>query len=284
MLDRALDLSNAVWRLQGHRAAIARCLVLAFRYAAVSDEKREGLIWLGFNQDTGAAIDSIAARLLSGRLRESAWQAPDAVARGAAGPRWDSALLEARLRPLLDHRVRQEIDPFLRAMQRRLERDRARVHAFHDDLWISSQKRLSALANAPGERADADRRREQLRAAAIEREYGSKLGDLRHNYALRVTLEWVQALELYLPVERFDLLVRRRKGERRILLDWHPLVRMAEPPCCDWGLGLDSVRLVCDEKLHLTEPAGQAPCAACGKGWCRACHPAACSRCAKAGG
>lgn len=281
MLGRALDLPNAVWRLQGHRPAIGRCMVLAFRYTAVSDEKREGLIWLGFNQSTGAAIDSIVAKLQRGVLRETEWLPPDAAARDADGRCWDAAALGARLKPLLEHRVRLELDPFLRAMLRRLERDRARVHAYHDDLWTASQKRLAGMVDAPGKKAEADRRREQLRLSAIEREYRSKLDDLEHNYALRVRLEWVQALELYLPVQRFDLLVRRRKGERRIPLDWHPIVRMAEPPLCEWGLGLDSARLVCDDNLHLTEPEGQAPCAACDKPFCRACHPVACPRCAK---
>jgi hypothetical protein len=75
---------------------------------------------------------------------------------------------------------------------------------------------------------------------------------------------------------------RRRKGERVVWLDWHPLVRTAELPLCEAGLGLDRVRLVCDDKLHLTDPAGQAPCASCGKPFCRACFPAACPRCRQA--
>jgi hypothetical protein len=37
-------------------------------------------------------------------------------------------------------------------------------------------------------------------------------------------------------------------------------VRAAEPPPCEAGLGLERVRFVCDDKLHLIEPAGQAPC------------------------
>jgi hypothetical protein len=92
-------------------------------------------------------------------------------------------------------------------------------------------------------------------------------------------VEWVQALDLYVPVQRFDVLIRRRKGERVVHLDWHPLVKAAEPPLCEAGLGLDRVRLVCDDKLHLTEPAGQAPCPSCAKPFCRACSPAACPRC-----
>ena len=91
-----------------------------------------------------------------------------------------------------------------------------------------------------------------------------------------------QALDLYVPVQRFEVLIRRRKGERLVRLDWHSLVKMAEPPVCEAGLGRDRIRLVCDDKLHLTEPAGQAPCQSCGKPFCRACFSTACPRCGRA--
>jgi hypothetical protein len=186
------------------------------------------------------------------------------------------------VRPLLNLRVREDLEPFVRAMRRRLDRDSNRIYAYHDELRSASLKRLSALVGAASEKAETERRRETLRVAAIEREYHAKLDDLRRNYALSVTVEWVHALDLYLPVQRFDVLIRRRKGERLVRLDWHPLARLAEPPPCDWGLGINRTRLVCDDALHLTEPAGQAPCASCGKAWCRACHPAACPRCGQA--
>jgi hypothetical protein len=155
------------------------------------------------------------------------------------------------------------------------------VHAYHDGLRRTALERLAALAGAGGERAEADRRRETLRVEAIEREYRAKLDDLRHNYALRVSADWVQALELYVPVVRFDVLIRRRKGERLIRLDWHAPVKAAEAPPCEAG-GAGRTRLVCDDKLHLTEPAGQAPCPTCGKPFCRACSPASCPRCGPA--
>ncbi|HEY7248211.1 MAG TPA: hypothetical protein VH678_30475 [Xanthobacteraceae bacterium] len=282
LLDRALDLPNAVWRFQGVTATWTRCLMLAFRYTAVSDEKREGLVWLGLNLGTGAVVSDILARLRPALAQMPDWRAPDQATRLAAGPGWSAPTLEARVRPLLDRQVRDGIEPFLRAMRRRLERDRNRVHAYHDDLRSSSLKRLAALARAEGDRAEADRRRETLRVQAIEREYHAKLDDLRHNYALRVTVEWIQALDLYMPVQRFDVLIRRRKGERLVRLDWHPLVKTAELPLCEAGLGLDRIRLVCDDKFHLTDPAGRAPCPSCGKPFCRACFAAACPRCGHA--
>ena len=125
------------------------------------------------------------------------------------------------------------MESFLGAMRRRLDRDRDRVHAYHDHLRRASLKRFAALARADGDRADADCRRERLRIEAVEREYRAKLDDLRRNYALRLTVDWVQALDLYVPVQRFDVLIRRRKSERLIQLDWHPAVRTAEPPLCE---------------------------------------------------
>jgi hypothetical protein len=282
LLDQAVDFPNAVWRLREVSAAWTRCLLLAFRYTAVSDEKREGMVWLGFNQGTGAIIDGITARLRALLEGDTEWQLPNAEARRAAGPAWDAPVLEARVRPLLQHRVRLEVEPFMRTMRRRLDRDRNRIHEYHDDLYLLAQKKLATLADGAGEKAESQRKREMLRIAAIEREYAAKLGDLRHNYALRVTVEWVQGLELFVPVQRFEVLVKRRKGERLMHLDWHPAVRLMEPPPSDWGFGIGRSRLVCDDHLHITEPPGQSPCPSCGRAWCRACHPTACRRCGHA--
>ncbi len=59
ILERALDLGNAVWRFQSVRETWSRCLLLSFRYSAVSDEKREGLVWQGFNLHTGAVLNEM---------------------------------------------------------------------------------------------------------------------------------------------------------------------------------------------------------------------------------
>ena len=77
LLDRALDLPNATWRLRDARPAWTRCLLLCFRYTAISDEKREGLIWLAFNQGTGAIVDGDMLERLRMVLANMAWHAPE---------------------------------------------------------------------------------------------------------------------------------------------------------------------------------------------------------------
>jgi|HubBroStandDraft_1064217.scaffolds.fasta_scaffold00150_5 hypothetical protein len=284
LLGHALDLPNAVWRLQRQLPGWTRCLILAFRTTALSDEKRESLLWLGFNTGTGTGLGEVLPRLRAALAGERSWPAPLPEIRDAAGAGWDAATLEARVRPVLEAAVEAELAPFLQSMRRRLARDHARLYGYHDDLRRESLRRLAVLDRAEGAKTESDRLRETQRVAAIEREYRAKLDDLRHNYALRVTIEWVQTLELFVPVQRLELLIRRRKGERLIRLDWHPSARLIEPPPCDWGSGFGRTRLVCDERLHLTEPAGQDPCPGCGKAYCRACHATACPRCGQGAG
>jgi hypothetical protein len=210
------------------------------------------------------------------------WHVPEPDARCAAGAAWDATTVAARVQPLVEDHVRRDLETFLNAMRRRLDRDRARIHQYHDDLRRTSQLKLAALGSANGEKAEAERKRETMRIAAIEREYAAKLNDLRHNYALRVTIDWMQGLTLFAPVHRYEVLIKRRKSERIIRIDWHPAIRMIEPPPCDWGTAAGRTRLVCDDHLHLTDPSGQTPCLSCGKVWCRACHSAACPRCGRA--
>lgn len=88
-----------------------------------------------------------------------------------------------------------------------------------------------------------------------------------------------QTLEIAMPVVRFELLIKRRKGERKIALDWNPLARKLDIPPCEWSYTRSTVRQVCDDRLHLISPAAHAPCPNCAKAYCRACHPLQCPKC-----
>ena len=282
MINHVLELPNAVWRLAGSAPSWTRLLLLTFRTTAISDEKREGLVTIGLNCTTGAVLGpDMLGRLNAALDVATAWTAPDPAISRAAGPAWDPATLAAKLRPLIEHRARADLDPFVAAMRRRLERDRTRVHAYHDDLRRAAHAKLAAAKRGSGEKAEASAKREAMRIAAIERDYAAKLADLGHNYALKVTVDWVQGLSVVAPVQRYELLIKRRKGERMLAMDWHPVARILEAPVSDWGLGLGAARVVCDERLHLTEPAGAGACGGCGKAYCRACYGGGCPKCGR---
>jgi hypothetical protein len=291
-----LELPNAIWRLKAVELSWCNCLLLSFRYTAISDEKRDGIVWLAFNCTTGAVLhDELVAALRSSIDHADGWQAPTLDAIGAAGTMWPAEMIAARALPIVERLVRADLEPFLTAMQRRARRDRDRVHAYHEDMRNAAIAKLTGLERAPrpggrgkkvmeeaakvAEKSAAAIARERLRIATIEREYAAKLDDLRHNYALAVKVEWVQSLIVIAPVYRHNLLIKRRKGERTIAMDWHIVARRMEPAPCDCGESDKRARIVCDDGLHLTPAEGQSPCQGCGKAFCRACHPDTCPRC-----
>jgi len=296
LIAGTLELPNAIWRLKAVELGRCNCLLLSFRYTAISDEKRDGIVWLGFNCTTGAVLpEELVAALRRSLDRADDWQAPMPDAIGAAGTAWPAEMIAVRALPIVQRLVRADLEPFRTAMQRRARRDRDRVYAYHEDLRNAALAKLTALERAPGpggrnkkgsaeaakaaEKSAAAIARERMRIAAIDREYAAKLDDLRHNYALAVKVQWVQALAVIAPVYRHCLLIKRRKGERTIAVDWHIAARRMEPAPCDWGESDERTRIVCDEGLHLTSAEGQSPCKGCGKAFCRACHPQTCRRC-----
>ena len=276
-LGQALVLDNATFRLLGVAPAWTRYLVLDFRVSAVSDDKRDFMLRLGVNLATGAMPDAIVAALASS-LQETSdgGDAPDpAPPDDAALPAmWERPRLLDLVARALPPRLDTALDPFVKGLRRRLGRDQDRLHLYHNDLRREAMLRALALPES-----DPRRHREEQRSEAIGREYRAKLDDLARQYATRVTVEWVQTLELAMQVHRFTVQVRRRKADRTLCLDWNPAVRRLESPLCEASASMERPRLVCDDALHLVVPAALGPCAECGRAFCRACHPRQCPKC-----
>ena len=284
VLGQELVLDNATFRLLDVSPAWTRYLVLDFRVSAVSDDKRDFTLRLGVNLATGALPDAVLAALAP--MLDA--PAPDEPALGrseggagvvlpddAALPApWERARLLGLVARALPPRVETALAPFVKGLRRRLGRDGDRLHAYHNDLHREAMRHALALAES-----DPRRRREEQRAEAVGREYRAKLDDLARQYATRVTVEWVQTLELAMPVQRFTAQVRRRKADRTVRLDWNPLARRLEAPMCEWSASAERPRLACDDALHLVVPAALDPCLNCGRPFCRACHPERCPRC-----
>jgi hypothetical protein len=277
VLGHELVLDNATYRLLGVSPAWTRYLLMDFRASAVSDDKRDFIVRLGVNLATGALPDAVLAAVTPALDHPSPDQDPgDLVLPQDAElpPLWDRPRLLALIERALPFRLEAALGPFVMGMRRRLGRDQDRLHLYHNDLYRDAMRRARAMPDS-----DPKRRREELRAEAIGREYRAKLDDLERQYATRVTVEWVQTLELIAPVHRFTVQVRRRKADRVISLDWNSMARRLEPPACEATASAERPRLVCDDALHLVVPAALGPCAGCGRAFCRACHPERCPKC-----
>jgi len=271
IIEHGLTLKNAVFRLLGASQEWTRYWIMTFQFTALSDEKRHGLLRLALNLSSGSTPDEFIDPLMSAAMEvkeEARHRLSDAI--GLPSP-WRPERLIKVIQRGLGGRILNSLAPFGSGMSRRLERDLDRLFDYYDELRHES---LNSIR-----KGTAERQHEQMRLDAISAEYRAKVSDLEQKYAMTIDVEPVQTMEVIMPVRRFELLIKRRKGERRLHLDWNPLVRRIEPPPCEYSYTPGALRLVCDEVLHLVSPEAHTPCRSCAREYCRACSSAQCPKC-----
>ena len=159
VLGNALVLDNARFRLLGVTPAWTRYLVLDFRFAAVSDEKREGLLRLVINRRPARCRRRVRADAPWLDSEEGDSTLPDE----ALPPAWERRRVLDLLAEALQSRLDAKLAPFLKGLRRRLSRDQERLHAYHDDLHREAMRvsprcrrtirRAGARSSASGDRA-----------------------------------------------------------------------------------------------------------------------------------
>jgi len=272
-VEHNVTLQNAVYRIAQTEAVWTRYLLFIFRYTAISDEKRDGIVRFGFNLANASACDPFVDHLLAATLGPEMSEAAVKPATSQLPADWTADRMKRAVARALPHHARGHLGPFVQGMQRRLDRDLARVHEYYSGLREEAFKKLK--------KGKGDSAREKLRIEAAEREYQAKVADLKQKYDLRVKVELVQTLELLCPVQRVTLVIKRRKGERKLAMDWNPIARQLDPLPCEWSFVSAGSRVVCDDQLHLVSPEGHAPCPQCGKEYCRVCSPRRCPKCGR---
>ncbi|MBO0799763.1 MAG: zinc ribbon domain-containing protein [Blastocatellia bacterium] len=272
-VEHNVVLQNAVYRLSQIEQAWTRYLIFIFRYIAISDEKREGIVKFGINLINGSAIDPMIDQLLTSAMEESASETVTKPVAAQLPADWTAEKLKQAVTRAAPARIRANLAQFVNGMQRRLDRDLERLYEYFGGLREESWRKLK--------RQKGDGERERLRIEAAEREYLAKVADLKQKYDLRVRIEPVQTLELISQVKRVELIVKRRKGERKLALDWNPIARQLDPLPCEWSFTAEGSRVVCDDQLHIVSQEGHGPCPQCGREYCRACSPRRCPKCGK---
>ncbi len=278
-LARSLVLDNATFRVNDFTAARSNYLLLVFHVTSTSDDKREDTINLCINEYNGAASDRLVDPMMA-ELREDCETRVSALTQaelplGVLGPK-----LGERANQLLPSRIRIRLAPFLAGMERRMSRDLDRLHSYYGDLRREASAGIETKKRK-GEEPKAIEA-EQMRLHALEREYHAKVADLGRKYAMSVDVSLAQVVRAQLPVWRVEFFLMRRKGIRKMWLDWSPLSRKFDLLPCESCFATPRVFCVCDDKLHLICSACMSSCPACAKESCTACHPVKCPKCGHA--
>jgi hypothetical protein len=267
-IERAMTLQNAVLRAQEQAEAIVPYLIFHFKYTALSDEQREGMISLAINERTLNVVEGLSE--LAPQLPVTT-QLPDGV------PEVDFEQVSRRAHRAAQSLIQDVLADFIKSMNRRFTRDWQRVTEY----YRSIQQEIEMTIRKKGLPAESlERDRSRLRATEIELE--RKIRDLQTKYDLTVRIEAVAVLRLFLPVMLVSLTAMRRKWMVPIELAWNPLLRELERVACVGCLRPSRKIFICDDQHHTVCPECFQPCPSCQHPCCRACTPHSCPRCQKA--
>lgn len=251
-----------------------------FKAALISDEKRESLVSVLMDAQTGAPAEEFSA-VEAVRLSET----PAFSGLPVAPAQWTDApdpLAPEPLRALLDRAARAAADSLagpaggLQARAARLlELDRARLDSYYADLERDLERRLGRAED------DARRATVESKLAAVRADHAAKLADAEAKYRLRVELDPVNLAVIAQPKLALSVRVENRQAGVTRTVVYDPLRHCVEPMLCDVCARPAAKLLLCANG-HLAGTDCLAPqCVDCKRVYCQTCaaEVAACAVC-----
>jgi hypothetical protein len=271
---------NATFRVQKVENQEMAYVLIFFRYVALSDEKREGVFSLLVNKrnlSTSLLNDNLDELLMG--MKESD---PVVAATGQETIKAIQAGLSAA-----SFVVKEGFAPFVKSLEKRLNRDTTRVFNYYETLKgetqrILGKKRVSGKDSDDGTGTPDEAGKILLRKLdAIEGEKRWKIQDLVSKYAIDVRIEPVCVIDVETETPVFWIEIRRRLSSRSFPLTYNPILRKMDPLPCEACFYPRGGAYICDEKLHILCAACFSKCPVCGKPYCSACSKSGCPRCRK---
>jgi hypothetical protein len=221
-IERALSFPDAKFRLSGRGEGRANYMVLTCHFAALSDERKEGIIRLGVQESNGAHLPDFAERLSAFPVEYfEPGPVPAHFPRGI-----DQAVSRAleSAQPL----VKRESAEFLESMNRRLRRDAANTSEYFREL---RQEMIRSLKNSHLGPAQREERKAKIRD--LPREMAGKIEDLKHKYRVKAEVSACAAVRLLVPVVWLSLEVFCRKYRLAVQTAWNPVTQQVDPLVCE---------------------------------------------------
>lgn len=235
---------NATFKEKGDHKSWLDYWLWSFDVSAAADDSRNEIQYICISSE-GAGCPGLAELILE---QAADWEELKVKDSEFSQERLDTLFLIACDRVL--QQIDQGMTDFKASITRHHVRDIRLIDAYFQELRNEMEEEIQRRNL---EKAEIDIRRNKIKQYAIEK--SRKISALKEKYRLRLTLRPLTLLLARLPVRRFDILIKRRKGERRINLVYNLLSRSFDPMACE-ACGSDTFMLgFCDDSLHLLCPA-----------------------------
>jgi len=274
-VSEKIALSNASFRLQKvDNQRIAYTLIF-FKYVALSDEKREGIFSLLINEQN-LSTSPLNANVTA--FWEDLKEPEEILARSEGISKSLQAGFSAA--SLI---VKEEFEPFIKSLERRLNRDIIRVFEYYEtlkgEIHKAFEKKFFSGRDSPEAQSEEERKVLSGKLEVVEGEKRWKIQDLVSKYALNVRIEPVCIIDIETESLVFWLEIKRRLSSRTFPLSYNPLLKKVDSLPCEGCFYPRGRYYICDERLHILCAACFRKCPDCRRQYCSACHPKGCPRC-----
>jgi len=274
-VSEKVALSNASFRLQKvDNQRIAYALIF-FKYVALSDEKKEGIFSLLINEQN-LSTSPLNANVTA--FWEDLKEPKEILARSEGISKSLQAGFSAA--SLI---VKEEFEPFIKSLERRLNRDIIRVFEYYEtlkgEIHKAFEKKFFSGRDSPEAQSEEERKVLSGKLDAVEGEKRWKIQDLVSKYALNIRIEPVCIIDIETESLVFWLEIKRRLSSRTFPLSYNPLLRKVDSLPCEGCFHPRGTYYLCDEKLHILCATCFRKCPDCGREYCSVCHPKGCPRC-----
>ena len=220
----AQDLSIVNGKIQvGVRAETRTTyMVITSRYVALSDERKEGLMRLTFHEPSGAIIDGFEDSITDFECTY--------YRKSNLPPQFSPRIgfsLQAALKSL-QHRIEQDLEPFIASMRRRLHRDVTNTREYYRSL--ADEMRVSL---AHPNLSDPQRMERQQKIDNLPLEADRKTADLQHKYDTRIQIRACAAERYLVDVAQLIVTILYRKATRTLPVFYNPVTRRIDPLVCE---------------------------------------------------
>jgi len=237
---RYFNFPNATFKEKGDRESWHDYWLWSFEVAAEADERCERVHHICISS-SGACCQDLPEPILH---QASDWEPLNIKASEFPDKVLDTLFLVACDRTL--QQVDEILSEFKETVTRHHVRDIRRIETYFQDL---SNEMEAEIRRRQLKGADLEIRRDKISQLASEK--SRKLSALKDKYMLRLTLRPLTLLLARIPVRRCDILVKRRKGQRRLSFVYNLLSREFDPMACE-ACGADTYTLgFCDDALHV---------------------------------
>jgi len=257
LLPEKISFNNAIFRPEKKGLEEISYFLFFFKYIAVSDEKREGVISCmvnGLTRGTNFMTDYFPDDLEE-VLNYKDLEIQDC--REFIEPAYKATLTIARMK----------LDELVNSLERRLNRDIDRIYQYYETLKDEVRATIKKKGTEGQEIGKL-----YGKLDVIESEKKWKCQDMAAKYSLDIKLEPLVVVQIVTETLVFRINIKRRLSARLFPVSYNPILKKIDSLPCESCFAPEPPYYVCDEKHHIVCRKCFNQCSVCGKQFCRACY------------